>query len=465
MDTLKLGTYSDAPDSLEKGGSETRPFHSEACHACSSQRARTRGRRSLVKHPWILFGIVALTWLAFSYGKRAFSRPPGHLAGESVEFSLPPDGDLDQCVDNTNWTTYYDQPPWALGYPYGAETTFSLPLASDALYLISRGALQQGLVNIEQSTEVADTVDVRVRVAYHDDEALERATVCQIEKTDREHGVGIFTPPYPPHRPPHRPSHHHWPKDQLHFDVTLTLPAGNEGPLLIKKLETKMPNYGQTVADLQGSVLFDKISLMSANGRLSVQSVTSEVGEFSSLNGKIDGHFNARSSLDLHTANGRIESTVNLLHREGADPANFTAHTINGKIDAEISLTSEALTGGEFEVDAQTRNGKIELKFTDTPVDSVLRCRAETTVGPIEVELDSAFEGTYSLQNKLGKKVVFERDVEDPAGKGRHRVVSQDKGAGRVEGELKWVESDESSSGNEGYIILKALVASVELVV
>lgn len=94
-------------------------------------------------------------------------------------------------MSSTNWTTYYDQPPWTPEYPYGAETTLSLPLDSDALYLVSRGPFQHGLVNIEQSSEVADTVDVRVRVAYHDDEALERATVCQMARADREYGVGI----------------------------------------------------------------------------------------------------------------------------------------------------------------------------------------------------------------------------------------------------------------------------------
>ena len=115
----------------------------------------------------------------------------------------------------------------------------------------------------------------------------------------------------------------------------------------MKKLETEMPNYSQTVADLQESVVFEKISLVSANGKLSVQarsmmtdvcafsdiatqSVTSEVGVFSLLNGNIDGHFNARSSLDLRIANGRISPTVNLLHREGADPSNVTIHVING---------------------------------------------------------------------------------------------------------------------------------------
>ena len=146
-------------------------------------------------------------------------------------------------------------------------------------------------------------------------------------------------------------------------------------------------------------------------------------------------------------------------------PAQLETELGFSQIDAEVSLTSEASTGGEFGVDAKTNNGKIGLKFADTPVDSVLRCRAETITGVIEVELDSAFEGTYSLQNILGKKLVLERDVEDPAEKGRHRVVSQSKATGRVEGEVKWVESDGSSSGNEGYVVLKSLTAAVKLVV
>ena len=213
METFKFGTYSDVPDGLEKGcPPAAQPLHPEACHACSAQPARTRRRRSFVKRHWIAFGTVALIWLVFSYGQRAFDRPhhvwvcshrclfaqrhSSYLSqqweDDNVKYPPTADGDVDQCVSSTNWTTRYDQPPWALEYPYGAETAFSLPLHSDALYLISRGAFQHGLVNIEQSTQVADTVDIRVRVAYHDDDALERATVCQMERADREHGVGIF---------------------------------------------------------------------------------------------------------------------------------------------------------------------------------------------------------------------------------------------------------------------------------
>lgn len=57
----------------------------------------------------------------------------------------------------------------------------------------------------------------------------------------------------------------------LEFDVTVTLPAGEEGPLSVKQLETRLPSYNQNVANLEESVLFDVISLASVNGRISIQ--------------------------------------------------------------------------------------------------------------------------------------------------------------------------------------------------
>lgn len=201
------------------------------------------------------------------------------------------------------------------------------------------------------------------------------------------------------------------------------------------------------------------------------------------MNGEIDGQFNTESSLELHTVNGRITPTVRLLHREGTDPSDLSIHTINGyaiiipclalvetelvlsQINAEVSLTSETSSGGEFGVDAESIHGAVEIKFTDSPVDSVLRCEVGSIVGAVQVEVHSAFEGTYSLQTMLGSKSVLQREVEDPAGRGRHRVVSLDEARGRIEGEIKWEENDGSSVANEGYVILKALMPSVTLLI
>jgi len=78
MDTLKVGTYSDAPDSLEKGCPAAQPLHPETCHACSvAQTRRRRCRRPFFKRRWIIvLGTAALTWFMFSYGRGTFTRPP-----------------------------------------------------------------------------------------------------------------------------------------------------------------------------------------------------------------------------------------------------------------------------------------------------------------------------------------------------------------------------------------------------
>ncbi|KAF9228478.1 hypothetical protein BS17DRAFT_773810 [Gyrodon lividus] len=405
--------------------------------------------------------VTALVWFVFSYANyvlRLSHHDTSRLwADGEVGYPAPSDGEAHQCIGSTNWTTYSDQPSWSREHPYGAETAFTLPVNADTLYLLGRGAYQQGVVEIDQSAEATGTVDVRVRVAYYHDEALDRATVCRVERTQNEHGVGIFTPAREPR---------YKFRDQLRFEVTLTLPAGSNGALQVKNLETNAPNYSQSVGDLWESALFDKISLLSSNGHLHVKSVTSGIGQFSSSNGGIDGHFNAGSSLGLTTSNGAITSTVTLLYRDGANASKLAIHTTNGKIESEVALTSESVTGGEFEVATQSTNGGIGLTFTDSPVDSVLKCRAETTIGSVLVELDSAYEGSYSLQNTLGPQTVEQRPgVEDPAGKGRHRAVSVNKTRGRVSGSVNWVASDGSSSGNDGSVVLKTTLSSSKLII
>ncbi|KAF9229869.1 hypothetical protein BU15DRAFT_57784, partial [Melanogaster broomeanus] len=230
---------------------------------------------------------------------------------------------------------------------------------------------------------------------------------------------------------------------------TLTLPAGSDGALLVKNLETELPNYSQNIGDLWESVLFENIHLSSSNGRLHAESVTAESAQFSSSNGGITGHINSGSSLELKTSNGDIRSTVTLL-----------------EIHSKVALTSDSGTGGEFEVDTESSNGGIGLIFTDSPVDSVLKCRAHTSLGKVSVELDSAYEGSYSLQNRLGSMTVEERQgVEDPAGNGRQREVSVNRTRGLVTGSVNWVDSDGTSSGNEGSVVIETGSSSAKLVI
>ncbi|KIJ15567.1 hypothetical protein PAXINDRAFT_169030 [Paxillus involutus ATCC 200175] len=458
MNSPKTDSYLDTA-SLEKGCCQAQPLFPgpELHHTCPAGYVRhTSSRRVFMKGFSVACGVMALAWIVFSHANhvlRLLNHGPGRLWADGEGGYAPPDGEPQHCIGSTNWTTYYDRPSWSTGYPYGAETAFTLPVNADTLYLLARGLYQQGSVEIDQSTETTDTVGVRVRVAYYYDEALDRATVCRLERPENEHGVAIITPTKQPR--------YNF-KDQLRFDVKLTLPAGSDSALQVKNLETDMPNYSQSVGDLWESVLFDKFL-----SYLPMVSVTSESGQFSSSNGGISGHFNAGSSLALKTSNGAITSSVTLLHREGADASKLSMYTTNGRVDSEVALTTDSVTGGEFEVDTESTRGSIGLTFTDSPVDSVLKCRAETTIGSLLVALDSAYEGSYSLQNTLGSQTVEQRRVEDPAGKGRHRAVSVNRSRGRVSGSVNWVESDGSTGnpGSESSAVLKTTLASMKLLI
>ncbi|KAF9243215.1 hypothetical protein BU15DRAFT_72404 [Melanogaster broomeanus] len=288
--------------------------------------------------------VIALVWFGFPYTNHVLHRHHHTTwlwAGGEVGHPTPTDGEVHECVGSTNWTTYYEEPSWSIKHPLGAETAFTLP-----------------------STEVSDTVDVRVRVAYHHDEALDRATICHVERAENEQGVGIFTPP---DEPPYDY------RDQLKFDVTLTLPAGSDGALLVKNLETELPDYSQNIGDLWESVLFENIHLSSSNGRLHAESVTAESAQFSSSNGGI---------------------------------------TANGEIHSKVALTSDSGTGGEFEVDTESSNGGIGLIFTDST------CRLCSKMSSSHVPL-------ARLMN-----VEQREGVEDPAGNGRQREVSVNRTKG-----------------------------------
>ncbi|KAG6332226.1 hypothetical protein ID866_6865 [Astraeus odoratus] len=360
-----------------------------------------------------------------------------------------------ECVIGSNWTEYYEPPAWS-DAPYGAETSFSLPIDADALYLLSRGAYQQGQVNIVQSTVESDTVDVNVRVAYPFREAIHIAVVCLTESLVNERGIGIFTPEHKGR----------WPgKQPLQFDITLTLPAGKDGNMLkIRQLETQMSNYHQNVADLWDTVSFDLVGLASESGNVTVKSITTAIGGFVTSNGHLAGHFNAEY-LGLISINGGIETTVTLLNQEGANPSKLAMHVPNGPIKAGVALVSASNVGGKFNVEALNVNGGIDLAFTESPVDAFLKCIAKSTIGKVHVSLAPAYEGTFTGIAILGSVSLMQQDIEDPTGQGRHRQVVQSKAGKRVDGSVFWVDSDGSHSENESSVQVLATTSSVELIV
>jgi hypothetical protein len=101
------------------------------------------------------------------------------------------DGDIDSCP---MWTTVSHRAlPRLPSIPFGSwsQSSFSLPVNMDTLYLVSHGSLAAGDLYVSESPEGKD-VSVKVFVHHRGSKALSRAAACQLSRGDGQVGVGIF---------------------------------------------------------------------------------------------------------------------------------------------------------------------------------------------------------------------------------------------------------------------------------
>src|ERR1700761_2696346 len=81
--------------------------------------------------------------------------------------------------------------------------------------------------------------------------------------------------------------------------------------------------------------------------------------------------------------------------------------------------------GGAFEVSARTSNSPIYLTFPTSPQISYLKLDARTSNANAAVDLNSAFEGMWSVvtSEDVGVPNILPRtDSIDPTGRGRRRT-------------------------------------------
>ncbi|OAX40230.1 hypothetical protein K503DRAFT_768789 [Rhizopogon vinicolor AM-OR11-026] len=419
-----------------------------------------RPRRSTASRHLKVFGIgvIGLLFFAFTHRGSNFARDVSELSTDLNEpgYPDPSDGTVLRCIGGADWDAHYDLPSWAHEFPLGTESLFTLPVDSEALYFVSRGAYHYGVVTVEQSAEASDNVIVRVRAAYDKDEALDRVNVCHLERQENQNVIGIFTPKS---RLPSQDN-----KDQVRFDVTFILPASaGEDALYIKKLVTQAPLFVHEVAALSDTVLFGTISLNTANFPINVQSVAAEIGTFTTVNGLIKGHFRSTSSLKLTTTNLAIDADVDLFGGEGAEPAELIMTTVNAPLDARVSLSTASGSGGEFRVDAQTANAPLTLTYVDSPLDSQLNSKAITLNAPATVHLHSAFEGSFSIGSSIIGPSVEQHRVDDPAGEGRKRLITTSRSRGHIQGSVRWVGVEHSGAGG-GSVQVSTVLSPARLI-
>jgi hypothetical protein len=193
-------------------------------------------------------------------------------------------------------------------------------------------------------------------------------------------------------------------------------------------------------------------------------SVNAERIELHTSNSPIRGEYSANTSLVLKTSNSPIMAKTEIRNRGQELPTKLELQTSNGyvclcllssrllttghrHIESEVTLVADTDSkwGGEFDVVAETSNAPLRLIFADSPVDHVLRLRAHTSIGPADVSLHRAFEGSFSARTSYSQARLLKTEVEDPKGRGRQRKVNSvmwDKYHRDVSGKVSWGERE-----------------------
>ncbi|TDL19372.1 hypothetical protein BD410DRAFT_792189 [Rickenella mellea] len=463
--------------------------------ACAASNGHINQRRIRSNGPFIkflkAFCIATLIWVLFGKQFTSLVRHRLHwYLDTEVGRPDPRDGHVVKCINGADWTSEGDiykeavspkfsarRPSYDDDPPHTAKTSFKLPVNSDVLYLLSRGSLASGDVHVTALDHSGDDVIVDIVVSYWNDEALERANVCQLERPESECGVGIFTP-----------KGNKWHKkrwdhdDYLKFNVTVLFPtSGKDSARIINDFGTAMVLFSQRVDDLMDLVHFRKITLLTINSPISATSLHAEMAHLSTINAPISGSFNISSvedetlignvrpqnhedvdieagsepgppmpvsSLRLNTINAGIDADVALYNDVNREPSGFLIRNTNGPITGDVKLYSHQKSGGEFIIDAKSVNQAVNVNVSTQPLESSLKLKASTISAPVTVALAPAYEGDLSLSTFWGD-VTVEQDgtVVDPSGKERKRNVYLDvKSKSKVLGYVSWDEERKEGS-------------------
>jgi hypothetical protein len=281
-----------------------------------------------------------------------------------------------------------------------------------------------------------------VKLHYRVDKALDRANVCLLRRREGENGIGVFTPTRWWHRER---------DDELYFDIKVTLPASDDHePLYIKDFRSDLSDFVYHIDLPREEVTFDSFSLVTSNSPVYVEDVSANKVYVESSNGPIRGAFNASDSITLKTSNAIIRAQVGLSDDASDDDSAYAQlKTSNAPIDSSFKLRTRRGTGGDFKIEAETSNNRLELSFPTSPIDSALYVKGETSNGPATVSLNPAYEGGFTLRTSQFTPVLEKHDQHDPSGRGRRREIwTSSSRKGFMQGSIEWVPSGDGRSGS-----------------
>ncbi|KAI0087035.1 hypothetical protein BDY19DRAFT_995456 [Irpex rosettiformis] len=431
------------------GYSSTVYLHGQPVGMMPAQDPRTqrlRGRRFCVRliH-WLVLDIFLLLIILLTFRdfhkivhavKNAFTAGNSAVVPGDHEVHLPFD-----CVEVAEWDNADDLDRHD-GYEHVVHTSVDLPISSDLLYFLGHGHLTHGIINfVDSNVHDSNTASVDVTFSYswhdhdHEHDLSELLKVCRLHRAEGKDGVGIFSP-----------ERSHYPGGHYHrsrVEVVVQLPSSAK----IKALDASLPLFVHELGDFHNSVTFGDIKLKTSNSPITAQFLTADKISLETSNSHIAGTFNSTDAIDVFTSNSFINGDFYLSNDAGSsNPSRINLHSRNAPVNAKFYLTSTAADQkqGSFNVDVQTSNSPLDVKFNDAPVDSRVTFIGKTSNSHALATLHETFEGKFSVSTgRWFEAGVHVEKKEDPSGKGRERHVSQiGSHRGHAEGKAFWGDAD-----------------------
>ncbi|KAG8856933.1 hypothetical protein FRB96_006196 [Tulasnella sp. 330] len=369
----------------------------------------------------------------------------------------PADGHAISC--HLEWTRATSS-----GALWTSTSRTSLPIGeASTLFFHSTGFHASGtirFVTAEPPTLVDDDVAIiDLQVNYWDHEAWDSATICTMQRNEVEYGIGIYTDSWRP-----------WGPRPLKFDVTVTLPASQAKPLILRNIETQLSTFSHELDDLASIVFLDAVHLHSSNAHINVKSISTASFEAHTSNAVIDGSFNVTDKLQLISSNGHIDVTVQATNDDWEAPTSVVLATSNGYISATASLlTSDGAEeikskASGLQLTATTTNAHLDIDIPTAPPNSHIKPVGVTTNNRARLVLPAASEGQISSTTS-NSAIAFDhnRDSRDPTGEDRKRHFGKETFAKGYFGIETWWGDDREEHIKFGNALIQTTNGAVSI--
>jgi len=274
------------------------------------------------------------------------------------------------------------------------------------------------MVDLNPDTKALDVV-FAVSVKASSSELLLHTSACFTE-TGNDRGLFVFV------------SRQLEDTDYLTVNVKMLLPNTGHS-VTLDNFVTCLPWFSHNFGDLKTHLTIKNLVLEGARYDVVADSLKAANLTIRNSYASIIGNFHATSSLTLDGIKGNIETNITLEQLSSTfGPTSLILDTGDGSIDANVSLVappfrlSPNVPPFAFIADIKTFNGPVKVSAynaNSTPPIPI-QLTVQNTDGKTDVYVDKNYQGTYSVQSKLGNVTVvkpFLPSSMDPLGLRRQR--------------------------------------------